>query len=91
MQKDKKDIEKEKMPSEVQVSSAHPTENTGSVQHKCTNADSVYSVKELAAGAQAFDAVPEIVEAALRSAGITECTKKKAAEVVKSFANREVK
>lgn len=89
MQKDKKDTEKGKVPSEVQESSVYPTENTGAMQHK--GVEAVYTVKELAAGAQAFDAVPEIVEAALRSAGITECTKKKAAEVVKSFANREVK
>lgn len=88
MQKDKKDTEKGKAPSEVQEPSVHSPENTGS-QHRY--AEAVYSVKELATGAQAFDAVPEIVEAALRSAGITECTKKKAAEVVKSFANREVK
>lgn len=53
--------------------------------------ESVYTMEELAANAEAvFHTSPECVSAALRQAGITECTKGKAEEIVKEFRGRKV-
>ncbi|MDE7313595.1 MAG: hypothetical protein K2N87_18560 [Eubacterium sp.] len=53
--------------------------------------ESVYKAEELAAGAEdTFGTTPECVLAALRQAGITECTKEEAAKAVKAFRERKV-
>lgn len=52
---------------------------------------SVYKAEELAAGAEeAFGTTQECVMAALRQAGITECTKEEAEKTVKAFRGRKV-
>ncbi len=52
---------------------------------------SMYKAEELVAGAEgAFGVMPECVAAALRQAGITECTKEEAARAVKAFLGRKV-
>lgn len=53
--------------------------------------ESVYKAEELAAGAEeAFGTTQECVLAALRQAGITECTKEEAEKTVKAFRGRKV-
>lgn len=52
---------------------------------------SVYKAEELAAGAEeAFGTTQECVLAALRQAGIAECTKEEAEKAVKAFRGRKV-
>lgn len=52
---------------------------------------SVYKAKELAAGAEeAFGTTQECVLAALRQAGIAECTKEEAEKAVRAFRGRKV-
>lgn len=52
---------------------------------------SVYTAAELTANAQAvFGTVPDIVSAALRQEGITECTKEEAKKIIQDFVKREV-
>lgn len=54
--------------------------------------EALYSLEEFVANAEtAFNTSPECVFAALKQSGITECTKSKAAEIVKAFRRREVK
>lgn len=53
--------------------------------------ESIYKAEELAAGAEeAFGTTPECVAAALREAGIAECTKDEAKKTVKAFRERKV-
>ena len=53
--------------------------------------ESVYKAEELAAGAEdAFGTTPECVAAALRQAGIAECTKEEAEKTVRAFRERKV-
>ncbi len=52
---------------------------------------SVYKAEELAAGAEeAFGTTQECVLAALRQAGIAECTKEEAEKAVRAFRGRKV-
>lgn len=52
---------------------------------------SVYTAAEFAANAQAvFGTMPDIVSAALRQEGITECTREKAQKIIQDFVKREV-
>lgn len=52
---------------------------------------SVYKAEELAAGAEdAFGTTQECVLAALRQAGIAECTKEEAEKAVRAFRERKV-
>lgn len=54
--------------------------------------ESMYTLEEFAANAEElFGTRPECVFAALKQKGIMECTKAKAAEIVKAFRGREVK
>ena len=54
--------------------------------------ESVYSAGELAANAKKiFGTRQECVEAALRSAGKTECTVSEARKIVENFLKKEVK
>lgn len=53
--------------------------------------ESVYKAEELAAGAEeAFGTTQECVLAALKQAGIAECTKEEAEKAVKAFRERKV-
>ncbi|MCI9047987.1 MAG: hypothetical protein HFG71_12090 [Hungatella sp.] len=52
----------------------------------------MYTLEEFVANAdELFGVRPECVFAALKQIGIQECTKAKAAEIVKAFRGREVK
>ena len=54
--------------------------------------ESMYTLEEFVANAdELFGVRPECVFAALKQIGIQECTKAKAAEIVKAFRGREVK
>lgn len=89
MPNSKKEAEKDKIDNVAKETVASVTGKNG-IQHK--GSDSMYSVEEFSAGAKAlFGVEPELVEAALKNAGVTRCTKEKAEKIVKSFVNREVK
>lgn len=54
-------------------------------------AESLYNVDELAAcSRQVFKTSPDIVRAALRLAGVTKTTQKKASTIVEAFRKKEV-
>lgn len=85
----KKEIEKDKIDDAAKENALSTTGKNG-MQHK--GSDSMYSIGEFKTGAKAlFGVAPELVEAALKNAGVTRCTKEKAEKIVKSFVNREVK
>ena len=57
-----------------------------------TPAEAEYSVQELIAAARsAFGVSPDIMAAALKTAGLTRATKAKARELAENCAKREVK
>lgn len=65
-------------------------ENTVRIPEK--QKESMYTPEEFVANAdELFGVRPECVFAALKQSGILECTKAKAAEIVKAFRGREVK
>ncbi|MCI8564297.1 MAG: hypothetical protein HFH69_12435 [Lachnospiraceae bacterium] len=73
-------------------------EGTLPVQHpapdkpKAKGQEAVYTVEELAAGAETlYGTRPECVTAALREKGITACAKEEAGEIVGRFIRKEVK
>lgn len=85
----KKETEKDQIDNAVKETAVSITGKNG-MQHK--GSGSMYSVGEFSAGAKAlFGVAPELVEAALKNAGVARCTKEKAEKIVKSFVNREVK
>lgn len=85
----KKETEQDKLDNAVKETAHSFTEKNGT-QHK--GSDSSYTIDEFKAGSRAiFGVAPELVEAALKNAKVTRCTKEKAEKIVKSFVNREVK
>lgn len=85
----KKETEKDQIDNAAKETAVSVTGRNG-MQHK--GSDSSYTIEEFKAGAKAlFGVAPELVDAALKNAGITRCTKEKAEKIVKSFVNREVK
>lgn len=71
---------------------ALPVQHPAPDQPKAKGQEAVYTVEELAAGAETlFRTRPECVTAAFREKGITACTREEAGEIVGRFIRKEVK
>ena len=60
-------------------------------KNKTVAYETKYAIEELADAAHAFDTVPIIVRAALKTAGKNEYTMAEATDIIAKFKNKEVK
>lgn len=77
---------------EVEASGSKTEVAQASKKEQAAVQKAVYSVNELAAHAEKlFETKPEVVMAALKAAGKSECTVYEAKEIVDKFLKREVR